>query len=76
MTELLYRGAGKAREVQKEITLQSLPPEERALSVASDCFLSARVADGSLRRSLVRLGVEQLVKAFPEQVRDALGRVK
>ena len=73
MTEpqVLYRGAGKAREVQKEITLQALPPEERALSVAADCFLSARLADGPLRRSLVRLAAGELVKHFPEQIRAA-----
>ena len=71
MTEILYRGAGKPPQVQKEIQLQALPPEERALSVASDCFLSARAADGSLRRSLVRLGLEELAKCFPAQVRDA-----
>ena len=75
MTEVLYRGAGKAREVQKEITLQALPPEERALSVAADCFLSARLASGPLRLSLVRLGAEEMAKHFPEQIRDALAGV-
>lgn len=71
MTEALFRGAGKPSQVQQEIELKALPPEERALSVASDCFRCACVADGSLRLSLLRLGLEQLVKCFPVQVRDA-----
>jgi len=73
-TDLICRDAAETRRAQKEIVLKALEPEERALSVAGDCFLSARLAekDRPLRLALVRLGAEQLVKHFPAQVKYAL----
>ena len=62
MTEILYRGAGKAKEVQREIVLEAMTPEERALSVAADLLLAAKATNSWV---LVRLAVEELSKHWP-----------
>jgi len=70
MTEMLYRGAGKAKDVQREIVLEAMSLEDRALSVAADCLLAAKEPDA--RRFFVRLAAKELVKHWPHAVRDAL----
>ncbi len=68
---ILWYGAGKPPQVQAEIELEALPPEERALSVASDFLLAAKAGSGGGRRLLVRAAVLELSRHFPEQVREA-----
>ena len=68
--EMLYRGAGKAREVQKEIELKAMTPKHRALSVAADSLLAARDVPAQ-QAAWVAVALLQLVKHWPEQVRRA-----
>ncbi len=69
MTEVLFCGAGKPP--QAEIELQALPPEERALRVASDFLLAAKAGSGDGRRILVQAAVLELDRHFPAQVKEA-----
>lgn len=70
MTEpiMLYRGAGKVKEVQEDIRLRSLPPEERMLSTAADLIVSAMAAPEGQRHGLV---MEALGSLYRRAVRDA-----
>ena len=70
MTEILYRGAGKAKEVQREIVLEAMSPEDRALSVAADSLLAARDIPAQ-RSAWVQVALCQLVKHWPDLVRKA-----
>ena len=70
MTEshMLYRGAGRPLQVQKEIVLKALEPSERALSVAADLIVSAMAAPEGQRHGLVLEGLGAL---YRRAVRDA-----
>jgi len=70
MTEILYRGAGKSKDVQREIVLKAMTAEERALSVAADSLLAARDIPAQ-RRAWVQVALCQLVKHWPDLVRRA-----
>jgi len=71
MTEMLYRGAGKAREVQKEIELEADTSEGRALSLAADLLLAAK-ASPKHAPMLVGMAARRLVKHWPHALRGAL----